>query len=137
MIDVAAHLDSSSTVSILARLDNPHAMSVFRELDQIWLNLWIFEHVEKLLEFSVIFTLLNMKCERHVIKWIFPFRFIIDSHVVPNSLFIAQMEVVILMVRRDHVMAGMILFLCILFIFVLASLATNDWLTRSCLVSTG
>ena len=137
MIDVAAHLDSSSTVSILARLDDPHAMTVSRVFDQLWLALRIFVHIEKLLEFSIIFTFLNMECKRHEVKWIQPTRFIIDSHVIPNRLFIAQMEVVILMVRCDHVMTGMILLFCLLLLFVLASLATNDRFARSCLVSTG
>jgi len=60
-----------------------------------------------------------MKGKRHVIEWIQVERFIVDSHVIPDSLLVAQMEVVVLMVRGDHVMAGVVLFLLILLFLLL------------------
>ena len=59
-----------------------------------------------------------MEGQWHVIKWIQAKGFIIDLHVIPNSLLVAQMEVVFLMVCRDHVMASMVLLLLLFFILV-------------------
>ena len=42
---------------------------------------------------------------------------VVDLHVVVDSLLVTKMEVVFLMIRRDHVMAGVVLFLLFLFIF--------------------
>lgn len=76
-----------------------------------------------------------MKGKRHVIKWIQAERFIIDFHVVPNSLLVAQMEIVLLMVRRDHMVAGMVLFLLVFLVVILVALFPDTSLTSS-LVST-
>ena len=121
MIDVAAHLDASATVGVLARFYNPHAVTVSGVLYQLGLILRILIHLEKLLEFPVVFTFFDMECERHVVKWIQAKRFIIDLHIVPNSLLVAQMEVIFLVICRDHMMASMVLFLLVLFILVLAA----------------
>ena len=84
--------------------------------------MWILVHLEELQEFPVILAFLDMKGERHVVERVDAKGFIVDLHVVPNSLLVAQVEVVLLMVGGDHVMRGMVLlFLVGIVVLVLAS----------------
>ena len=60
-------------------------------------------------------------------------RLIEDFHVVVDGLLVAQMEVVLLMVARDHVMTGRILFLLLLLVIVVFALATDVGATSALL----
>ena len=124
MVDVAAHLDTDSTVGVLTRLDNPHACPVLGVLYQIFVGLWVLEDFEEFLEFSVGFTLFNVECEGHVIEWILSKGFIVNLHVIPNSLLVAQMEVVVLMVRGHHAVVSVVL-LFLVFVVIILVLVSN------------
>ena len=125
VIYVPAHLDSSSTVCVLARLYYPHAMAVSGEFYQFWLRLRVLVYLEKLLEFSVIFAIFYMEGKGYKVKWILAARFIVDLHIIPDSLFVAQMEIVLLMIRCDHIMASMVLLFRLFLVFVLAFLPAS------------
>ena len=126
MVDVTADLNSRASVCVLARLDYPHLGTIFGEFGQLWLDWRILVHLHKFHEFSIIFTLLDVESERHVIKWIQTLRFVEDLHVVKNSLFVTQVEVVLLVVRRHHLVISMVLlFLLFFFFFLIVSTDTR------------
>ena len=134
MVNIATDLNSRASICVLARLDDPHLGTIFWEFGKLWLGSRVLVYLHKFQEFSIIFTLLDVESERHVIKWIQALRFIVDFHVVKYGLFVAQVEVVLLVVRRHHLMVRMVLlFLVFLFLFFVVS--ANSSLSL-CFVST-
>lgn len=126
MVNVAADLNSRASICVLARLDDPHLGTIFWEFDKLWLGTRVLVYLHKFQEFSIIFTLLDVESERHVIKWIQTLRFVEDLHVVKNSLFVAQVKVIFLVVCRHHLMVSMVLlFLLFLFFVFIVSADTR------------
>lgn len=50
---------------------------------------------------------------------------VVNLHIVVDSLLVAQVEVVLLMIRRDHVMARLILLFLLFFFFNVLSLTAH------------
>ena len=129
MVDVAADLNSRAPICIFTRLNDPHLGTIFGEFGELRLGSRVFVNLHKFHEFSIIFTLLDVESERHVIKWIQTLRFVEDLHVVKNSLFVAQVKVVLLMVCRHHLMVSMVL-LFLLFLFFVFIVPTDSRFAR-------
>ena len=122
MVDITADLDASAPICVLTRLDDPHPVTVFGIFNQFWLCCRVFVHLHEFHKFSIVFTFFDVECKGHVIKWIQSLRFIVDFHVVKYGLFVTQVEVVLLVVRRHHLMVRMVLlFLVFLFLFFVVS----------------
>ena len=122
VVDITADLDACAPICVLTRLDNPHSVTVFGVFNQFWLRCRVLVHLHEFHKFSIVFAFLDVECKGHVIKWIQTLRFIVDFHVVKYGLFVAQVEVVLLVVRRHHLMVRMVLlFLVFLFLFFVVS----------------
>ena len=77
--------------------------------------------LNELLELSVTFTLLDMEGERQPVERVESKGLVVDFHVVIDGLLVTKMEIVLLVVGRDHVVARVILLL--LFFFIVAMLS--------------
>ena len=64
-----------------------------------------------------------MESQRYPVERILSHGLVIDLHVVVDGLFVAQMEVVLLMVRRDHVVTRVVLFLLLFLIVIVFAFA--------------
>ena len=100
MIDVSTHLNSTPPVGVLSRLHNPHGRSKFGVLLQSIVIRRIVVHFSELAEFSIVFTLLNVESKGNVVEWVNTLRLVEYLHVVVNGFFVAQMEIILLMVCR-------------------------------------
>ena len=134
VIDITADLDACAPVCVLARLNNPHSVTVFGVFDQFWLCGRVLVHLHEFHKFSIVFAFFDVECKGHVIKWIQTLRLVVDFHVVKYGLFVAQVEVVFLVVRRHHMMVRMVLFFLV-FLFLFFVVSSNTSLSL-CFVST-
>ena len=116
VLQVATHLDTTASIRVLTRLHNPELVAVLGVLLEHLIVLRVVIRFLELEEFAICFALFDVEGQRYPIKRILPHGLVIDLHVVVNSLFVAQMEVVLLMVRRDHVMTRVVLFLLLFFV---------------------
>ena len=123
VLQVTTDLDSAAAIRVLARLHDPKLVAVSGELLQHLVVLWVVVGLLELEEFAICFALFDVESERYPVEWILSERFVVDLHVVVDGLFVAQMEVVLLMVRRDHVVAGVVLFLLLLLVIVVFAFA--------------
>ena len=123
VLQVATHLDTTASIRVLARLHNPELVAVLGVLSEHLVVLRIVIRFLELEEFAICFALFDVEGQRYPIKRILPHGLVIDLHVVVDGLFVAQMEVVLLMVRRDHVMARVVLFLLLLLIVIVFAFA--------------
>ena len=116
VIEVTADLDATTTIGVLTWLDDPQIVAISRILLENFIARRVVVGLHELQELSVAFTLLNVVGEWNVVERILAQALVEDLHVVVDGLLVAQMEVVLLMVGRDHVMAGVVLFLLLFFI---------------------
>ena len=123
VIKVAADLDTTSTVGVLTRLYNPERVAVLWELLEHFIILGVVESFLKLMEFSIVFTLFDVICEWEGVKRVLADGFVIDFHIVVDGFFVTEMEVVLLMVCCDHVVARLV-FLLLLLLFVIYMFAS-------------
>ena len=123
VLQVATDLDSTSTIRVLARLHNPELVAVLGVLLQHLVVLRVVVRLLELQEFAICFALFDMESQRYPIEWVLSLSLVEDLHVVVDGLFVAQMEVVLLMVRRDHVVTGVVLFLLLLLIVIVFAFA--------------
>ena len=72
MVQVSADLDTTSSVGVLTRLDNPHGGSQFGVLLQVSIIGWIVVHLCEFGEFPIMLSLLDVEGQRNVVKWINP-----------------------------------------------------------------
>ena len=133
MIQITADLDATPSVSVLAGLHDPEAVAVLGVLLKHFVSLRIVVGLHKLEELTVVLTLFNVIRQWKLVERILALAFIKDFHVVVDGLLVAEMEVVLLMVARDHVMTGRILFLLLLLLIVVFALATDVGATSALL----
>ena len=120
VVEVTADLDATATIGVLTWLDDPQIIAISWILLENFIGGRVVVGLHELQELSVAFTLLNVVSERNVIEGILAQALVEDLHVVVDRLLVAEMEIVLLMVGRDHVMAGEVLFL--LFFFIISSM---------------
>lgn len=119
MVQVSADLDPSASVCVLTWLDDPHRVAIPGILCKLRLRPGVLVNFDEFLEFSIVFAFLDVESEGHVVKWIEPLRLVKYLHIVEYGLLVAQMEVVLLVVRGHQMVVGMVLFLFIfLFLFL-------------------
>ena len=118
VLQVATDLDSAATIRILAWLHDPELVSVLGVLAKHLVVLRVVVCLLELEEFAICFALLDVESQRYPVERILSHGLVIDLHVVVDGLFVAQMEVVLLMVRRDHVVTRVVLFLLLLLIVI-------------------
>jgi hypothetical protein len=88
MVKVSAHLDATSSVGVLAWLDNPHGGPQLGVLLQVGMIRGIVVDLCELGEFPIILTLLDVEGQRDVVKWIDTLTLIEDLHVVVDGLLV-------------------------------------------------
>lgn len=118
VVEVAADLDTTPSIRVLTWLDDPEPAAVLGVLLQHFVVLRVVECLLELVELSITLTLFDVVGEWERVERVLPHRLVIDLHIVVDGLFVTQVEVVFLMVRCDHVMAGLVLLLLLLFIII-------------------
>ena len=129
MVQVSADLDSRPSVRVLARLDDPHRVAVPRILHELWLRRGVPVDFNELLEFPVVFALFDVEGQGHVVERIEPLGLVKHFHVIEYRLLVAQMEIVLLVIRGHHVVIGVVLFLLV-FLFLFLRVSAQTCLSR-------
>lgn len=119
VVQITAHLDAATPVSVFAWLYNPEGATVLGVLLQRLVTLRVVESFNKFLKFTIGLTLTDVKRQRQVVEGILASGFIVNLHVVVNGLLVGQMEVAFLVIGRRHVVTRDVLFLLLLLIIVL------------------
>lgn len=138
MVEVTAHLDAAAAVRVLARLHDPERRSVLWVLLQNVVILRVVENLVEFLKLTVVLAFLDVVREWQRVVGVLSAGLQVDLHVVVDGLLVAQMEVVLLVVRRDHVVTSVVLLLLFLFIVIFLAFASVRIYSNflKCLVST-
>jgi len=114
LIQIPANLNATAAVRVLAWLDDPEAISKVGVLGKDRVAVRVVENVLKAHELFVHITFFYMERQWQIIKRILAQGFVIALHIVVNCLLVGQMEVVFLMVARNHMVRGYVLDLSLL-----------------------
>lgn len=120
MREVSTNCDSTSAISVFAWFDNPQLLSHAREASQVGVVLGRVEGVFKASEFPVCQALFNMVGQRQYVEGVLVERLVVALHVVENGLFVAQVEVVFLVIRCGQPVRSHVLLLGLAFVFAFA-----------------
>ena len=123
VVELFTHGDTASSVGILSWLHYPKVLSKLRIIlkHSFFASDCIIVELLKLLELWIVEALLDVEGERHLLVVLTAYSFIVDLHVVEESLLVTQVVVVL------HFAVGKQLVRCVvlLLLFFLALLAFN------------
>lgn len=103
MTDITTYLNTTTAIGILSRFDNPEMRAQLGVFLKVGMALRIVKHFFELVEFFVCDALLDVVRQWQVVEGVNTQGFIVDLHVIVNSLLIGEMEVVLSMIRCNHI----------------------------------
>ena len=125
MRQVSTYVDATAPVGVLTGLDNPQLLADVRVTPQVCRRFGVVKDASELLELLTVNSICYVIGERQVVKCELSCRFVVDLHVVVNSFFVGEVEVSVLVIRRDGTMLGGVLLL--LFVLLFATFLHSVW----------